>query len=193
MSGFDHLFKEIGIWIVGCGMVFFGIFFAEDIAHFAKPYAEQAVRSANKAVDGAMPGEASHSGSQTSRENGRRRVFLSADRYNQFYADARINGTRTRVLVDTGASHVSLRYEDAEDAGIYLDETDFTHSSRTANGIARVAPITIDEIRIGDIVVRDVPGLVGEPGKKFSTLLGMAFLGRLERVSFSGRRLELEQ
>ncbi|MGI9382938.1 MAG: retropepsin-like aspartic protease family protein, partial [Methyloligellaceae bacterium] len=120
-------------------------------------------------------------------------VFLRADRHNQFFADAYVNNRRIRVLVDTGASHVSLRYEDARELGLYLSDRDFTHTARTANGVARVAPVRIDRIRIGEVSVRDVEAFVGEEGASFATLLGMSFLRKLKSVNFSGRQLELVQ
>ncbi len=60
-------------------------------------------------------------------------------------------------MVDTGASLVALTYEDADRLGIYRQSLDFTYTAKTANGIARVAPVTISRISIGDITVRNVP------------------------------------
>ena len=82
-------------------------------------------------------------------------------------------------MVDTGASLVALTYEDASRAGIYVRDRDFTQLVRTANGIARVAPVTLDRVSIGDITVRNVPASVSERGMLGTTLLGMSFLKRL--------------
>ena len=54
--------------------------------------------------------------------------------------------------------------------------------AQTANGTARFAPVRLDRVQIGDIVVQDVEAAVAEPGKLRTTLLGMSFLGRLQRV-----------
>ena len=67
-------------------------------------------------------------------------------------------------------------------AGIYVKDSDFTHQSNTANGIARIALVNIDRISIGDITVRNVQGMVLDRGKLKGTLLGMSFLSRLSRV-----------
>ena len=83
-------------------------------------------------------------------------------------------------MVDTGASQVALTFEDASRAGIYVRDRDFTQQVRTANGVARVAPVTLDRVSIGDITVRDVPASVSERGMLGTTLLGMSFLKRLE-------------
>ncbi|MEM9029523.1 MAG: TIGR02281 family clan AA aspartic protease [Pseudomonadota bacterium] len=120
------------------------------------------------------------------------RVELTAGRNGHFYADARINGRRTPVLVDTGASFVALPYQAAEDAGIFVRDSDFKHRVQTANGTARIAIVSVDEIDIGGIVVRNVRAAIGQPGAMKITLLGMSFLGRLHRAEISRGRLVLE-
>ncbi|MEZ5923469.1 MAG: TIGR02281 family clan AA aspartic protease [Hyphomicrobiaceae bacterium] len=120
-------------------------------------------------------------------------VFLKAGDNGHFVAEAYIDGNPIQVLVDTGATGVALTYEDAEEIGISLRDSDFTHVSRTANGNARIAPVTLSSVRIGDIEVKDVKAFVAEPGKLFATLLGMTFLSRLERVDIRGSELVLQQ
>lgn len=120
-------------------------------------------------------------------------VTLPAGKYGHFLTEAEINGHDIDVMVDTGASLVALSYEDARRAGIFVNPSDFTHAAQTANGIARVAPVTISRIEIGDIVVRDVKGVVSERGASKRTLLGMSFLGRLSRVEMRGSTLVLEE
>jgi aspartyl protease family protein len=120
-------------------------------------------------------------------------VILPASDYGHFRADAEINGRDIDVMVDTGASLVALTYEDAERVGFFVRPSDFTRSARTANGIARVAPVTIPRISIGDITVRDVQAVVSERGASERTLLGMSFLGRLSRVEMRGGTLVLQE
>ncbi|HML29244.1 MAG TPA: TIGR02281 family clan AA aspartic protease [Hyphomicrobium sp.] len=120
-------------------------------------------------------------------------VTLPAGEYGHFLTEAEINGRDIDVMVDTGASLVALSYEDARRAGIFVNPSDFTHAAQTANGIARVAPVTISRIEIGNIVVRDVKGVVSERGASKRSLLGMSFLGRLSRVEMRGSTLVLEE
>jgi aspartyl protease family protein len=120
-------------------------------------------------------------------------VFLKAGANGHFEAEAYIEGKPVVVLVDTGATGVALTYEDAESIGLSVRDSDFTHVSRTANGNARIAPVTLASVRIGDIEVKDVKAFVAEPGKLFATLLGMTFLSRLERVDIRGSELVLQQ
>ncbi|MBS0250370.1 MAG: TIGR02281 family clan AA aspartic protease [Proteobacteria bacterium] len=120
-------------------------------------------------------------------------VTLPAGQYGHFLTKVQINGREIGVMVDTGASLVALTYDDASRAGIFVKPSDFTHTAQTANGIARVAPVTISRIEIGDITVRNVKGVVSERGASERTLLGMSFLGRLSRVEMRGDKLELEE
>lgn len=78
-------------------------------------------------------------------------------------------------------------------SGIVVKPSDFTHTAQTANGTARVAPVTIPRISIGDITVRNVAGVVSERGASERTLLGMSFLGRLSRVEMRGGTLVLQE
>jgi aspartyl protease family protein len=142
----------------------------------------------------AAAADTSETASETEGGSGFERiVFLKASDNGHFEAEAYIDGKPVNVLVDTGATGVALTYEDAEAIGISLTDSDFTHVSRTANGTARIAPVTLSAIRIGDIEINDVEAFVAEPGKLFATLLGMTFLSRLERVDIRGSELVLQQ
>lgn len=120
------------------------------------------------------------------------RVQLTASRYGHFMTEAKVNGSRIEVMVDTGASMVALTYEDAERAGIYLNHSDFTHRVNTANGVARVAPVTLSSVSIGGIKVHNVRAAVSERGRLHQTLLGMSFLSQLDRVDMRSGTLILQ-
>ncbi|MEQ1611426.1 MAG: TIGR02281 family clan AA aspartic protease [Hyphomicrobiaceae bacterium] len=119
-------------------------------------------------------------------------VELKASNNGHFYANADLNGRNIGVLVDTGASAVALTYEDAQRAGIHVSDSQFTGRSQTANGVGRYAPVTIDQISIGSVVVQNVQGVVLERGKSQVTLLGMSFLGKLSRTEMKNGILVLE-
>lgn len=120
-------------------------------------------------------------------------VAINASEYGHFQSTVSINGRPVDVMVDTGASVVALSYEDAERAGIYVRDADFTATARTANGVARFAPIRINDIRLGDILVHNVQGSVAERGKLSTSLLGMTFLSKLSKVEMQPNRLLLRQ
>lgn len=116
---------------------------------------------------------------------------LKASGDGHYYARAEINGRPLDVLVDTGASMVALTYEDSERLGLRLKPSDFTARVQTANGTVSVAPVELDRVSIGRITVRNVRGVVSERGRLAKTLLGMSFLGELQRVDISQGRLLL--
>ncbi|MEM6488642.1 MAG: TIGR02281 family clan AA aspartic protease [Pseudomonadota bacterium] len=110
-----------------------------------------------------------------------------------YRSDVAINGSTVSMMVDTGASMVVLPYEDVSRVGIDPTALQFNMPVSTANGRSHVAPIELSEIRLGDIVVRDVPAAVAHPGRLHTGLLGMSFLDRLSETSFQGKRLFLRQ
>jgi aspartyl protease family protein len=120
-------------------------------------------------------------------------VELKAGRNGHFNAEAEVNGRSIDVMVDTGATMIALTYEDAERAGLSLHKSDFTQSVTTANGVARVAPVTLDRVTIGDITVRNVPAAVAERGRLKTSLLGMTFLSRLSRFDMRAGILVLQE
>jgi aspartyl protease family protein len=120
-------------------------------------------------------------------------VEIRAGAHGHYFASVEINGRPIDVLVDSGASIVALSYDDARRAGGYVRERDYTQRVSTANGLARVAPVVLDRISIGDITVRDVPAAVSEPGSLVTSLLGMSFLGRLQRVEMRAGTLVLQE
>jgi aspartyl protease family protein len=129
----------------------------------------------------------------TTQPLGHRAVEIKAGANGHYYTEAEVNGRRIPVLVDTGASLVALTWDDARDAGIFTRESDYTQRVSTANGVARVATVVIDQISIGDVVVRNVAAAVSEPGKLRTSLLGMSFLGRLDRFDIRNGVLVLQE
>jgi aspartyl protease family protein len=142
------------------------------------------VRTAGKQGGRIDPGEAPVKGGT---------VELRASGNGHFFTEAEINGRPVNLMVDTGATMVALTYDDAVRAGVEPRERDFTQRVSTANGTARVAPVVLDRISIGNIQVRNVQAAIAEPGKLRTTLLGMSFLGRLNRVDMRSGRLILEE
>jgi aspartyl protease family protein len=107
--------------------------------------------------------------------------------------DADVNGRKATFMADTGATLVVLSYDDAARLGLSPQSLDFTGLAQTANGVARVAPVTLDRVRVEDITVRDVPAVVAEKGALATNLLGMSFLSRLKSFQMQGSELVLVQ
>jgi clan AA aspartic protease (TIGR02281 family) len=72
----------------------------------------------------------------------------------QFSFTAAVNGASIRFLVDTGANLVMLTPEDARAAGIDPSALVFNSRAITANGVVRIAPVMLGEIRIEQLSMR---------------------------------------
>ena len=96
-------------------------------------------------------------------------------------------------MLDTGATFVALSYETAQSLGLAPQNLRFSGRSTTANGVARVASVTIDAIRIESIVVKDVPAVVAEPGRMTQNLLGMSFIKQLSGFQLNGASLTMKE
>jgi aspartyl protease family protein len=103
---------------------------------------------------------------------------LNADSNGHFFTIGTINGAPMRFLVDTGATVVSIGRSDAVRANVdYLKgEPGMT---MTANGAARVWRVTLNSVRVGDVLLNQVEASVHENDLPIA-LLGMSFLNRME-------------
>ena len=120
--------------------------------------------------------------------SGRTTVTVAQDGRGHFRTDAYVNGAHIRVMVDTGATLVSIPMAEAQRLGInYLKGT--PGYSVLADG-RRVASyrVNLESVSVGDITLYNVEGVVtpgsGEP------LLGMSFLARTE-IRNDGQNLVL--
>jgi aspartyl protease family protein len=118
-------------------------------------------------------------------------VEIARSRNGDFSVRAQINGARVSMVLDSGASAVVLTQEAAKAAGLPLEVLNYSTTVDTANGRARVAPVTLDRLAIGNIVERSVPALIAQPGQLRTNLLGMSFLNRLESWEVRGDMLLL--
>ena len=104
-----------------------------------------------------------------------------------FALNAKVNGAPVSMLVDTGATHVTLTYEAAEAAGLDLRSLRFDVPVATANGLARAAAVTLDSVSVGPIARRRLRALVVPRGALNRSLLGMNFLETLASYEVRGR------
>ena len=95
-----------------------------------------------------------------------------------YWAQAQVNGQTVRLLVDTGATMVSLTAADARRIGLDPDSLTYGLKVATAAGEARAARITLPSVAVDGAVVRNVDALVLDRDTDAS-LLGMSFLRRL--------------
>ncbi len=107
-----------------------------------------------------------------------------------YYLTLEIGGVPVRFVVDTGATDIVLSRADARRVGIDLDRLAFTGTARTANGLVRTARVRLDEVALGPFRDRRVAAWVNE-GELDTSLLGMAYLQRFERIEIARDRLIL--
>ena len=121
------------------------------------------------------------------------KVSLTANSLGHFNIVAEINGMPVDMMADTGATYVALTFKTALSLGLQPSDLPFDRETDTANGVTAVAPVTLEELRVGGIVVHNVEAVVTPPGTLSQNLLGMSFINRLSRFEMSGRRLTLTQ
>ena len=124
-------------------------------------------------------------------QRGEQSVLIRRGRGGQFFARSDVNGAQILMLVDTGASTVVLKPDDARAAGIDVTKLSYNVPVSTANGTTMAASVRIREIRVGTIVLRNVEALVAKPGTLKESLLGMSFLSRLRSYEFEKDKLTL--
>jgi aspartyl protease family protein len=107
-----------------------------------------------------------------------------------FWVLASINGVKTRMLIDSGATVTAVSEATAHSARIDTGRTIAPVVLRTANGVATAETGSIDELRIGNIVARNLK-VVSAPGLGSLDVLGMNFLSKLQSWRVEGRMLIL--
>ncbi len=109
-----------------------------------------------------------------------------------FWIDAEVDDLPLHFLVDTGASGVVLTRADARRLGYRIEALSFNEVFSTANGGTHGAPIHLDRIRIGPIVLDDVPAWVNE-GDLGESPLGISLLQRLGSVEMRHDQLTIRR
>jgi aspartyl protease family protein len=116
------------------------------------------------------------------------RIAMAPDGH--FWARVTIDGVPRRLLVDSGATTTALSVRTASAAGLDVKQSPFPVVLNTANGTITAETATVKELRLGDIVARDI-GVVVSPAFGDGDVLGMNFLSRLKSWRVEGRTLIL--
>jgi len=96
-----------------------------------------------------------------------------------FFATATIDGVKRRMMVDSGATVTALSERTAAEAGLTTETGLLPVMLTTANGTVSAQTATVKELRLGDIVARDLKVVVS-PAFGDLDLLGMNFLSKLK-------------
>jgi len=116
------------------------------------------------------------------------RVPLARDGH--FWLNASVNGVPHRFLVDTGATLTAISPDLAEAAALQPQPMRQPVLLRTANGTVPARLVSIGELKIGNVVARDLDAVVA-PGMEGTSVLGMNFLSRLASWRAEGRTMVL--
>ena len=116
------------------------------------------------------------------------RVGMSSDGH--FWVVASLNGVKRRMLIDSGATVTAISEQTARTAGVDAGTGLSPVILRTANGSTPARTGKIDELRVGNIVARNLR-IVTAPGLGGLDVLGMNFLSKLKSWRVEGRTLIL--
>ena len=116
------------------------------------------------------------------------RVRMASDGH--FWVRASVNGVERRMLIDSGATITALSQSTAQAAGVDAHSTLAPVVLRTANGATPARTGSVDELRVGNIVARNLK-IVTAPGLGSLDVLGMNFLSKLDSWRVEGRTLIL--
>lgn len=105
-------------------------------------------------------------------------ISLLADGGGHFFTEARINGGPVRVVVDTGATFVSMGRNEAARLGIDY-QSGVVGQSATANGLVRVWKVKLDTVELRGLRLHGVDAAVHDSELPV-VLLGMSFMNRMD-------------
>lgn len=125
-----------------------------------------------------------------SKGSGAHQAVLAADPQGHFATSGMINGNAVNFLVDTGATSVTMQAADARRMDLDYKSGEMVGIS-TANGVVPAWRVKLSSVRVGDITMYGVDGLVVESSMT-ATLLGMSFLNRTN-MNREGQTLTLTQ
>ncbi|MGH1350596.1 MAG: retropepsin-like aspartic protease family protein [Methyloligellaceae bacterium] len=110
-------------------------------------------------------------------------VTVKADPQGHYIFTGEINGKKVFFLFDTGATSVAIPPKIANKLGVVRGTKYYSH---TANGKALSYATNLNEVKVGDIRMRDVQGSIATGMKGNYVLLGMSFLRHVEITQFKG-------
>lgn len=116
------------------------------------------------------------------------RIRMSADGH--FWAKVTIDGVNRRMLVDSGATLTALSTATAAAASLDVRDSLIPIVLNTANGRIQARSATVRDLKLGDILARDLPVVVS-PAFGDTDVLGMNFLSKLKSWRVEGNTLIL--
>ncbi len=106
-----------------------------------------------------------------------RQVILKQNQYNHYVVTGKINQHEVIFFLDTGATSVSVPQSVAQKIGL---KRGYSYPVNTANGTINVYQTTIDELTIGNIVLRNIDASINPYMEGDEILLGMSALKQVD-------------
>lgn len=122
----------------------------------------------------------------------KKRVNIYRNSSGMFKTVGSINGYTVDFLVDTGASVVALNSALAKRLGIQYKLDGEETIVATASGKELAYAIDLDQVKVGEIMLRNIDAVVIEGNDPSTPLLGMSYLGRLN-INNEGQLMSLEE
>ena len=122
----------------------------------------------------------------------KKKVQIYRDGNNMFKTVGSINGYPVDFLVDTGASVVAINSILAKRLGLQYKLNGKQTVVATASGKELAYSISLDKVKIGEIMLRNIDAVVIEGNDPSTPLLGMSYLGRLT-LDNKDQYLELQE
>jgi aspartyl protease family protein len=111
-------------------------------------------------------------------EGGETVIPIASDGH--FWADALVNGSEVRFLIDTGATMTGISQDAAEAAGIEPDPGEMPLQLNTANGVITATVGRAGELSFGSITARNLAVAVPRDLDDDTNVIGMNLLSQLE-------------
>lgn len=121
----------------------------------------------------------------TSASGGGNTMVLSPDALGHYSVTGEINGVPVQMMLDTGASFVSIPAPLANKMGIDYRNKGRRAFSQTAAGTTTVWIVKLDRVKVGEFEFANVDGSISEAGLSV-ILLGNSVLKRLDMKTESG-------
>ena len=122
----------------------------------------------------------------------KKKVNIYRDNNGMFKTVGSINGYTVDFLVDTGASVIALNSALAKRLGIQYKLKGKQTVVATASGKELAYSVDLDQVKVGEIMLRNIDAVVIEGNDPATPLLGMSYLGRLN-INNEGQIMSLEE
>ncbi|MDR2219575.1 MAG: TIGR02281 family clan AA aspartic protease [Methylobacillus sp.] len=119
-------------------------------------------------------------GSSSGDTSGAQTATLFGNNQGHFIGDGFINGTSVKFLVDTGATTVAMSSVQADRLGLVYMTSERESRVGTASGTAKAWRVSLNTVKVGDIVLHQVDAMVIAGNSPPVVLLGMSVLNRVQ-------------